>query len=59
LVHRSGSGADSPSHERGSRHSIARRHDAGRVVLVNQFDGFHEFLTALEATNPSVEIRGC
>lgn len=31
----------------------------GKVRLLNQFDGFHEFLTDLKAKNPSVELRGC
>jgi hypothetical protein len=33
--------------------------DRGKVVLLNQFDGFHRFLTRLELENPNVEIRGC
>lgn len=31
----------------------------GRIRLVNQFDGFHEFLTTLKARNPGVVLRGC
>lgn len=31
----------------------------GKVRLLNQFDGFHEFLTNLKTKNPSVELRGC
>ncbi len=30
-----------------------------KVLLVNRFDGFHEFLTQLKAANPTVELRGC
>ena len=31
----------------------------GKVRLLNQFDGFHDFLTNLKSKNPSVELRGC
>jgi hypothetical protein len=31
----------------------------GKIRLLNQFDGFHDFLTDLKARNPAVEIRGC
>ena len=31
----------------------------GKVRILNQFDGFHEFLAWLKAHNPSVELRGC
>lgn len=31
----------------------------GKLKLVNQFDGFHEFITNLKVANPSIEIRGC
>jgi len=31
----------------------------GKIRLLNQFDGFHEFLTNLKGKNPSVELRGC
>jgi hypothetical protein len=34
-------------------------HRGGFVHLVNQMDGFHEFLTNLKTTNPSIEIKGC
>ena len=30
-----------------------------KIMVVNQFDGFHEFLTLLKTQNPSVELRGC
>jgi hypothetical protein len=35
------------------------RTDHGKVLLLNQFDGFHEFLSWLKMNNPSVELRGC
>jgi hypothetical protein len=31
----------------------------GTFRMLNQFDGFHRFLTDLETTNPRVELRGC
>ncbi len=30
-----------------------------KVRLLNQFDGFHEFIVNLKAINPSVQLRGC
>jgi hypothetical protein len=33
--------------------------DHGKIRLLNQFDGFHEFLTWLKANNPAVELKGC
>lgn len=30
-----------------------------KIRLLNQFDGFHDFLTELKARNPAVELRGC
>jgi len=38
---------------------LAVKTNRGKVRLLNQFDGFHEFLTNLKAKNPSVELRGC
>jgi hypothetical protein len=35
------------------------KHDGGRLRMVAQFDGFHEFLTNLKKANPGVELRGC
>ncbi len=32
---------------------------SGKLTLLNQFNGFHELLTYIEAVNPAVEIRGC
>jgi hypothetical protein len=31
----------------------------GKIRLLAQFDGFHDFLTRLQARNPGVELRGC
>jgi len=31
----------------------------GKIRIVNQFDGFHDFVSQLKAVNPSVELRGC
>jgi hypothetical protein len=31
----------------------------GKIKLLNQFDGFHEFIANLKAANPSIELRGC
>lgn len=30
-----------------------------KIRLLNQFDGFHDFIVNLKAMNPSVELRGC
>lgn len=30
-----------------------------KITIVNQFDGFHDFIFLLKSRNPSVEIRGC
>ena len=30
-----------------------------RVLILNQFDAFHEFLAELKDANPEVELRGC
>ncbi len=31
----------------------------GNIKILAQFDGFHDFLTRLEALHPGVELRGC
>ena len=31
----------------------------GKIKLLNQFDGFHDFIANLKAANPSIELRGC
>ena len=33
--------------------------NTGKIRLLNQFDGFHDFLLNLKTANPTVEIRGC
>ncbi len=33
--------------------------DRGKIRILAQFDGFHDFLTRLEALHPGVELRGC
>ena len=33
--------------------------DQGKICILNQFDGFHEFIAWLKTNNPSVELRGC
>jgi hypothetical protein len=35
------------------------RTDQGKIRILNQFDGFHEFIAWLKTNNPSVELRGC
>ena len=34
-------------------------HQGGTVHLLNQMDGFHDFLSTLKSLNPSVKIQGC
>ncbi len=33
--------------------------EQGKIRIVAQFDGFHDFLTRLKALHPGVELRGC
>ena len=35
------------------------RWGAGKLRLLNQFDGFHDLLARIKLVNPAVEIRGC
>ncbi len=35
------------------------RTDCGKIRIMNQFDGFHDFITRLKTANPAVELRGC
>jgi len=35
------------------------RTDRGKIRILAQFDGFHDFLTRLKARHPGVELRGC
>ena len=34
-------------------------HLNGTVHLLNQMDGFHEFVTTVKSMNPAAEIKGC
>jgi len=34
-------------------------HTGGTVHLLNQMDGFHEFIATLKSLNPAVQIQGC
>jgi len=34
-------------------------HQGGTVHLLNQMDGFHDFISTLKSLNPSVKIQGC
>jgi hypothetical protein len=34
-------------------------HQGGKIHLLNQMDGFHDFLSTLKSLNPSVKIQGC
>jgi hypothetical protein len=38
---------------------LAVQTDGGKIRLLAQFDGFHDFLSRLEALHPGVELRGC
>jgi len=37
---------------------IEVRHTRGKIHLLAQFTGFHEFVTDLRAANPNVKVRG-
>jgi hypothetical protein len=34
-------------------------HTRGTVHLLNQMDGFHDFVATIKAANPAVTIKGC
>jgi hypothetical protein len=34
-------------------------HQRGAVHLLNQMDGFHDFIATIKSINPAVEIKGC
>jgi hypothetical protein len=34
-------------------------HAKRTIYLINQMDGFHEFVTTVKSLNPSVIVRGC
>jgi hypothetical protein len=38
---------------------LVARTDRGRIRLLAQFDGFHDFLSRLKAMHPGLELRGC
>ena len=33
--------------------------NTGKIRILNQFDGFHDFVLNLKTVNPTVELRGC
>jgi hypothetical protein len=35
------------------------RHRKGTIIILNQFDGFHELINLIKTRNAHVEIRGC
>jgi hypothetical protein len=35
------------------------RHRNGTIIILNQFDGFHELINLIKSRNAQVEIRGC
>ncbi len=37
---------------------LVLKHRSGKLWLLNQFDGFHEFLTLVKSQNPSIQLRG-
>ena len=43
----------------GHRGIFVVKTDYGKVNIINQFDGFHEFIIILKNRNPAVELRGC
>jgi hypothetical protein len=34
-------------------------HQKGRVHLLSQMDGFHDFISTIKSLNPTVKIEGC
>ncbi len=34
-------------------------HNMGTVHLLNQMDGFHDFVATIKAANPAVTVKGC
>jgi hypothetical protein len=34
-------------------------HQKGRVHLLSQMDGFHDFISTIKSLNPTVKIAGC
>jgi hypothetical protein len=37
---------------------VELKHTGGRILLLQRFTGFHEFLTELKRANPNVTLRG-
>ncbi len=35
------------------------KHKGGKITLINQFNGFHDFLISVKRQNPTVELKGC
>jgi hypothetical protein len=35
------------------------RTTTGKFRILNQFDGFHDFIVRLKTANPTVELKGC
>ena len=35
------------------------RHTKGTVRLINQMDGFYDFVSTLKSLNPSIQVKGC
>jgi hypothetical protein len=31
----------------------------GKIRILNQFNGFHEFISNLKANNPAIQLQGC
>ena len=61
LRRRSVSGAEIESikPDRGQFGFLVVRTANCKIRLLNQFDGFHDFIINLKTMNPSVELRGC
>ena len=55
----SGGEIESIKPDRGQFGFLVVRAANRKIRLLNQFDGFHEFIINLKAINPSVELRGC
>jgi hypothetical protein len=34
-------------------------HQKGKVHLLSQMDGFHDFITTIKSLNPAVKVEGC
>jgi hypothetical protein len=38
---------------------LVLRHTGGKILMINQFTGFHKLLSELGAVNPGIEFLGC